>query len=583
MKTSTKVRIALVATVGTLLLAWSWQASRPPVIEPGSTLVLELSGAYPEGPGPSIFAQLLGGARPSFASLRSSFAKAERDDRIATVVVHVRGLDVGWAKAQEIRGAIGRLRGAGRRTVAHLEAASFSPNLDYYVASAADEVRVPPGSSLPMFGLAAEHLYLGGLWKKLGVDVEVARVGKYKSAAESVASERMSEAAREMADSLLDATYAQFVGGIAQGRGMEPDAVRAVIDTGALRAEDLIAAGLLDGVTHLADLTDELDAPVVEADTWATVPAEAVGFEAEAEMALVYASGTVVSGEGRYSRTGEPVFASRTVSEALIDAAEDPRFAAIILRIDSPGGSALASEEVFAALARARRHKPVVASLSDVAASGGYYVAAGADAVVASPLCLTGSIGVFALRPVVGGLLERVGVNVESLTRGEHADFYLSSRPLSPGASARLQSLVEETYALFIARVAEGRAMDALSVEAVAQGRVWTGTQALEAGLVDELGGLHEAVDRAKALAGIDASADVALVPFPQAPSLADQLGGLLRGEIAAVVAREMGPLAALADAKLPAARTLRELEQSIRAVPIGQPLALAPLWVEVR
>jgi protease-4 len=443
-------------------------------------------------------------------------------------------------------------------------------------------VYVPPGSALPMVGLAAEYPYFGGLFEKLGVEISVAKAGRFKSAAESLAEKEMSESARLQANALLDSTFEHFVAGIAQGRGLDEEVVRQTIDRGHTRAEELVAADFIDGIAHLKQITDGTGAPLVSHETYGGVSAADVGFEAKAEFALIYGTGNVVSGKGTFSRTGEPVFASETVSQALVDAADDPRFQAIILRIDSPGGSALASEMIWDGLRRARESgKPIIASFSDVAASGGYYVAAGADSIVAPALSITGSIGVFALRPVVGDLLDELGIHVESMTRGRHADFYLSAQPLSPGASARMQGLVEETYELFIDRVATGRGMSRADVDKVAQGRVWTGAQALEAGLVDELGGLRTAVARARRSVGLAEGTDVALVPYPSTPTLADQLRELTGVRISAWL-DQAGPGAVL-EASAPSARVLRELRAFVSALPLNQPLALAPALPDIR
>jgi protease-4 len=539
-----------------------------------------MGGDYVEGQVAPLFAQLVGESRQPFPSLLSTLALLERDVRVATVVIHVRELEIGWGKAEELRGAIRRLRDAGRRTIAFVEVASFSPNLEYFVASAADEVRLPPGAAMPMVGLAAEYLYLGGLFEKLGVDIEVAKVGRFKSAPESFAEKAMSESSRLQANALLDSTFDGFLAAIAEGRGMSIDLVRRAIDAGPTRADELRELGLIDGVAHLSAITDELGAPVVEYEDYLRVTPEDVGFEAVAELALIYGAGNVVSGSGSSSRTGEPVFASETVSQALRDASEDPRFSAIILRIDSPGGSALASEMIWDAIQDARASKPVVASFSDVAASGGYYVASGADAIIASPLTITGSIGVFALRPVVEGLLDEVGIGVESLTRGRHADFYLSSRPLSAGTAARMQGLVDETYELFVERVSSGREMSVEDVDRVAQGRVWTGVQAHEVGLVDELGGLRTAVDWLRAKLSLAEDADVALVPYPAAPTLAEQVRELLDARVGWLADP---PWMELAKISAPTSRTLSRLRELLHALPLDEPLALAPVLPVIR
>lgn len=561
-------------------------------IESGSTLVIEVGGDYVEAAGPTLLSRIAGDRSRPFIGLLGIFSRAERDDRIANVVVRLQPISVGWAQADELRAAIGRLRDSGRHVVAHIEVQGFAANKELYVASAADEILVAPGSALPLVGLAAEYLFLGGFWEKLGIDFDVAKAGRYKSAVEVYAERTMSEDAREMANSLLDDTYARFVAAIAEGRDLTTERVEAAIDAGAVRTQQLEAFGLVDGEAHLDALLDRIGGPVVEHADYATVDPETLGFEAVAEFALIYGTGPVVQGEAEPSLLGgQAVFASETISRAIIDASEDDTIRAILLRIDSPGGSALASEIVWHAIGRAREAgKPVVVSMADVAASGGYYVAAAADAIVADPGTLTGSIGVFAIRPVLGGLFEKLDIGIDSLTRGRHADFLLSSEHLSPGALARLQTSVSDTYQLFLARVAEGRGLAIDAVDKIGQGRVWTGAQAYDAGLVDELGGLYTAARRAKIEAGLDPDADVYLVPYPRVPSLSEQIFDALGSvSLASADAPADGPPPADWPPSLSWPRhavwpaPFDELALWARWLPAETPLLVPPMLIEIR
>lgn len=574
-----RVRLLLIALAVLLGLSLFWRSEREPEIEAGSTLVVELSGQYVEATKAPLLGLVMGERRQPFVSVLSRLAMAERDDRIDTVVLRISRLQIGWGKIQDLRDAIGRLRAAGRRVIAHLELGGLVASREYYLATAAEEIHLEPGSSIPLVGLAAEYVHLGGVWEKLGIDIEVARVGKYKSAVEAIAGKGMSEASREMANSLLDSVYQQFVAGIAEGRGLSESQVLAAIDTGPTLPAELLSLGLIDGITNFYELTEAQPGKTVWQSDYAKVSAESVGFDPVAQVALIYGSGNVVSGKASVTPGSGTVFASRSASDALMDAAKDDSIDAIILRIDSPGGSSVASEEIWQAVKRAREvgSKPIVASFSDVAASGGYYVATAADAIVAAPATLTGSIGVFLLRPVFGGLFDKLDINVESLTRGKHADFNLSAQPLSEGTRQRLQSLAVDTYALFTERVSEGRSLDIASVEQVAQGRVWTGQQALENGLVDELGGLHTAVVLVQEKLGLDEEADVALVPFPAAPSLSDQIASLLQG-------RSVSLAAVLAESGFGSASQLvGSLEAWTAELPVDVPLLIPPLLVEIR
>jgi protease-4 len=398
------------------------------------------------------------------------------------------------------------------------------------VASAADEVQSAPAGFGGVVGLAGEYFFLGQMWKKFGIEFDVARAGRYKSAVETLTGDEMSDAYREAANSLLDSINHQFISGIAESRDLTPAAVQAVIDLAPMTPRDMVKHDLVDEIAFFDELLESLDGPVVEAGEYAQVDPSSLGFDPVAQFALVYGSGNVVVGKGKASSRGNPVMASDTVADALEAAAEDPEIDAIIFRIDSSGGSVLAADIIWRSLEVAKQSgKPLIASFSNVAASGGYYVAAGADAILAPPGSLTGSIGVFALRPVLKGLLDKLDINVETMTRGAHADIRISSQPLSPETAAILDREIGAIYRLFIERVAEGRELDLQQVDGIAQGRVWTGEQAFERGLIDELGGLSQAVVRAKQALGLDVDADVALIPYPEAGSLVDQLTDTLR------------------------------------------------------
>jgi protease-4 len=576
MGTASRIRIGillLLLAVGVYFVSRVFSPRAPVLIAEDSTLVLELGGSYVESAAASPLARLAGDDTRPFLGLLSMFRVAERDARIATVVLRIAPMKIGWGKADEIREAIARLRAKGKHTVAHLEIANFSANRELFIASAANEIYVSPGSAIPLVGLAAEYLFLGGFWEKLGIEFDVAKAGRYKSAVEVYSERTMSDASREMANSLLDDTYRRFVEALASGRELTTAAVLEAINLGSVRSQRLEALGLIDGEQHLDELL-EAYGEVVSHSAYQRVDPGDIGFDSKAEIALIYGTGTVVQGQaGNSPLSSVPVFASETISRAIIEAAEDPDMAAIILRIDSPGGSALASELIWRAVKRARAlGKPVIASFSDVAASGGYYVASAADAIVSNPGTLTGSIGVFALRPAIGGLLDKLDIGVEWLTRGRHADFLLSSEKMSPAALARLQTSVLDTYQLFLTRVAEGRDLTREQVDEVGQGRVWTGAQALEAGLVDELGGIYTAVRRAKQAIGLSADDDVYLVPFPARKTLGEQLMQVF--QLTAIRISGSG-------FEWPA--PLDQLQAWTGSLPSQTPLLIPPILVEIR
>jgi len=559
--------------LGVLALLLFWQGGGPTVTE-GSWLVVELSGDYVEAQTSPLAARLIGRTERPLAGVLSELSKAERDERIAGVALRIGGLGGGWGKARELRSAIERLRENGKRTLAYLELEKYGANREFYVASAADRVVAAPGSRNPFAGFAGEYFFLAGFFEKLGVDVVYERIGKYKTAAEQFGESAMSEPNREMSESLLDSIADRFVADVAESRDLSVERVSEIVDLAPTSPADWLELGLIDGVGWLDDaLVDEGEPPTLDSDDYAAVPAESVGWDPVASFALIYGTGAVVVGDGGRSIGGGPVFASGAISDAFDAAVKDPGIRAIVFRIDSPGGSPLASDLVWRAVQRARKAgKPVVASMSDVAASGGYYAAAGADRIVAEPGTLTGSIGVFVLRPILEGMLEKLGIGYAALTRGEHADLLLSARPLSPGSRARMRDEVESVYRLFLERVSEGRNMTTDQVDQVAQGRVWTGAQALEVGLVDVLGGLREAAREAKTLVGLDPDDDVYLVPYPTPKPLLQQLTEAMDVSMRAQVRAALPPVP----------DGLRRAAGLLRVLPAGTPVLVPPVLPEL-
>jgi len=549
---------------------------RGPSIEPGSVLLVDLGGAYVEQSSEPLLSRLTGQHRTPLVALLSQLRKAQLDTRLQAVVLRIRPLDVGWGKAHEIRDAIVALRDAGRRPIAWMEIESFGSSMEYFVASGAEEVWMAPGTRAPILGLAAEYLFFGGLWEKIGVTLEVERIGEFKSAAETYAAREMSDPNRRMVNALLDSVSGTFVSAVAKGRGLTEDEVRAAIDAAPVTPEEMKERKLVDGVAYLDELVKMQGEgrALVKGDVYARVDPSEVGFDPKDTFALVYGTGGVVQGDDGGAAPREPRLASETVSRALESAAKDDAMRAIVFRVDSPGGSALASDVVWRAVQEARKKKPVVVSMSDVAASGGYYVAAGADAIVAQPTTLTGSIGVFVLRPMVSGALEKLGIGFASIQRGRHAGLLLSTQPLSPETRARLEAEVRSVYAQFTSRVAEGRRMEPARVDELGRGRVWTGAQAKEVGLVDELGGVRRAVELAKQKAGLAEGDEVALMPYPPPRSLAEQVQEALGEASLSLAERALGAP--------PLPRLVSRALAWISAVPEG-PALVVPFAVEIR
>lgn len=568
--------------VVSVLVVMALFADRSVPVQAGSQLVVTISGQYVESDQPPLLSRLFDdGGRP-FLSLLSVLKLAERDDRIDRVVLRIRDTSMGWGKASELRNAISRLRAAGRHTVALLETESVVVNRAYFIATAADEVHVVPGALVPLLGLSAEYVYFGDMWDEFGIEIQATRVGRYKSAVETFANNGMSDASREMYNALLDGAQQRFVAAIAEGRALPEARVEEIIDEGLVTPSELLERGMIDGVHHLPDLVDE-DAPLLLAADYAGANPAETGFDPQHTVALVYGSGLVVSGEASRSSSGAPVFASERVVRALEDAAADPSVEGIVLRLDSPGGSPLAAEAMWNAVRRVREQGiPVVASVSDVAASAAYYIASAADEIVLAPGALTGSIGVFSLYPVFEKLMERWGIESETLTRGRHAQFLSATSVPSAGARERLQRITDEVYRLFVERVAEGRGLETGQVDTVGQGRVWNARQAIEIGLADELGGVREAVDVLLRRLGHEEGSDVSLITYPAPPTLADEIAQLIQSGSFATRLLSASPFEVLA-AQLPLPPGMEGLREWWAALRSEGPLLLPTAWIDIR
>jgi len=564
-----RLRFILFLVFVLLAAAWWLRAHwRGPHIATGSYLALDIDGAYSEEPPQDIVGRLLRGREHALIDLLTAIRKAQVDARIKGVIVRVGSIDSGWAKVQDIRDALLEFKKSGKPLIALVEHEATGGNKEYYLAAAADRLYLSPASTAPLSGLAANFFFLGGVWSKLDVQMDVEKIREYKTFGDMIGNTEMSAAHREMANSILDSIDTQLISGLAQTRGLEPDAVRALIDQCPVAPTEIESAQLSNGTKYFQDLEDELgdSTPLVSAKDYAQVTANSLGLDVGPKIGVVYAVGMIVTGEGGSSLEGQALGA-QTVSDALADAADDDNVRAILFRVDSPGGSALASDLVWRATQAARKKKPVIVSMSDVAASGGYYIATGANRIIAQPGTMTGSIGVVFARPNVRGMLGRLGITTETLTRGTFAALDDVTTPLSPAARQKLVDEMTHIYDVFVARVAAGRGLTAEQVNDIGRGRVWTGAQAKENGLVDELGGFNSAVQAAKRAAGIDAKREVELVFYPKRESLLERISDLLNAQAADMIPAQMRSV-------------LRTVFIPFEA---GTPLTVMPATIDVR
>lgn len=549
-----------------VFVVWRRRAGGPK-IENGSYLHLTLQGSYIEQPA-DVIGRIIGEPPNTLISVIEALHLAAADPRIAGALVEIAPLEVGWGKAEDLRDALAGFRESGKPVYAVLEQETASANLEYFVASVADKIYLSPASTAPLNGLSAQYLFLGGVWEKLDVRMHVEKIAEYKTMGDMMVNKKMSPAHREMATSLLDSVDEHFVAVVAASRKLKPSEVKSAIDLAPASAEEFEKAGLADGARYASEVhaKDTASAPLVKMKDYERVDLASIGKLASHSIAVVYAVGQIVQGESGRSPMGS-VMGSSTVADAITEAADNDEAKAIVFRVDSPGGSALASDLVWQATRRAREKKPVIVSMSDVAASGGYYIAAGADRILAQPGTLTGSIGVVFMRPEVNGLLDKLGITTETLSRGRYARMNDLTAPFDAETRAKLLDEIEHIYDVFCDRVATGRDISKERVNEVGRGRVWTGAQAKLNGLVDETGGFIAAIAAAKKAAGIPEADEVELVHYPRARPFAERLAEALTSHIGAEIPLPGGTAlrAALAAFAFPEGGVLALMPESIR------------------
>jgi protease-4 len=483
-----------------------------------SAVVLHLEGDVPEqAPVDVGLTQFLGDQPPlTAAETWALIRKAAMDSRIKALVVEPRELTAGWAKLEELRADIVQFKKSGKPVYAYLRGAGAH---EYYVATAADKIYMAPEDSLDVKGLRAELVYLKGTLDKLGVEMEFEHVGKYKDAPDTFTKTGPSPETLEVMNQVLDQYWGSLVNVIAEGRKKKPEDIRMVLDRGPFLGQPAVDAGLLDGLKF----PDEL--PVKDNLVSDRTYSKAVvsGFEGKTKIALLVGDGEITRSTSN-DNINDTGISSGGMIKRIKQVSDDSDIKGVILRIDSPGGDAIASDDILHEAQALSKKKPVVISMSDTAASGGYFIAMTGDPVLAYANTLTGSIGVFSGRVNLRGLYEKIGLKKEILSRGHFANIDSDYGPLTPEERAKLHSEIEAFYKGFVERVASGRKRKYDEVEPLAQGRVWLGAQAKKNGLIDEIGGLDRALELVKEKAKIPVSERIALVTYPPRRTLLDYL-----------------------------------------------------------
>jgi protease-4 len=512
------------------------------------------------------------GDRDPYGLLLARLAAARVDPAVSAVGVRIDALPLGPGRTEELRAALTAIR-ERKPVFAYVTGGGTA---EYWLATAATGIAVPPGGMLDVSGIATSKLFVRDALARAGVGFDVIARGAYKSAPEPLVRSGSSPESRETTEAILDDVFGRMVADVAAARRLAPEKVRALVDAGLLGSEQAKAEGLVDEVLW----PDQLDA-------WASRLAgkrvrlrgpyrpeperRAQRWGRPAVVEIVQVEGTIVSGKSRGDALGTDALAgAETLARQIRRAAADGDVKAIVLRVDSPGGDGLASDLVWREVVRARARKPVVASMGDVAASGGYLVAVGADAIVAEPSTLTGSIGVFALKPNLSGLLGKLSVSREEWARGENAQWRSLARPWSASERRAVERQIDGFYRLFVDRVAEGRKLPRADIEALAGGRVWTGKQAFDRRLVDRLGSVHDAVALARDRAGL-APGD--WVEVRRTASGSGGVGEVLGEPIARAAAARTPPLVRALGA-LPEIRALALVSE------LGPVVALPVEWV---
>ena len=560
---------------------------------------IAVEGSLPDGVGQP---GLLADVKPHLHRLVERIDRAAGDPKVKGVLLGIASPELGRARLEELRAAIGRVRAAGKPVAAHLVGGAPA---HYLVASACDSITLAPAATLAITGVRVEMTFFKALLDRLGVEAEILQVGEFKGAGEPLTRTSMSPQLRAQYESFVGDLYEQFVERVAADRKLAVERVRALVDTGVFTPEAARDAGLVDAVGYedeaLAALAKRVrsDEPKIARDygrrkidddfsgigglvklmeLFAARDGTASSGDGK-RIAVVHVTGEIREGRGRDDLLAGGAAGSDDVIAAIREAAKDEQVAAVVLRIDSPGGSALASDLIWREAERTK--KPVVASLSDTAASGGYYIAVAADRIVAAPGTLTGSIGVVGGKVAVGGGLDKVGVQTDVVSRGRNAGWLSMTTPFKDHEREAFLATMRDVYRLFTTKVAAGRGLEADRVKELAEGRVFTGRMAKEAGLVDRLGTLDDAIDEARKLAGIEADEKTERLLLPKPRGLFDDLfsaAGRPADPIAAVRAILMAQIG-----RLPGLDALAAEADTLVEVCSGAPQLILPARVRIQ
>jgi protease-4 len=536
-------------------------------------LTLDLDEQVSEGRAQQGLASFGLKSSPKMQDIVIALRRAKDDPRVVALRATMSVSPLGLAQMQDVREMIAEFETSGKPTFLFSETMGETVGAmsSYYLASAFNTIWVQPSGTVGVAGIGTEELFFKDFLDRFGIKAQFLQRKEYKSAGEALTNSSMSPANREALQALLGSWFDQMVGGIAESRKLTPDAVKALVDRGPLMATEAREGGLVDTLGYRDEFDAAVKASAAGASDLDVGEYLDLGFSGKGsakKVAIINAVGTIVRGDEEDDRSlfnSAAGVRSGVMAKAVRDALADDDIAAVLIRVDSPGGSYVASDTIWREIVKAKdKKKPVVISMGNLAASGGYFIAMPADRIFAQPATVTGSIGVVMGKVVVGGAMEKLDINWDRVTFGESAGMFSSTTEWTPAQLARLNQVIDATYADFTTKAAQGRGKTIEEIEKVAKGRVWSGEDALAAGLVDELGGLSKAIDYTKTRVGLQPTDTLELVAFPKPKGrLAELLNGLGSPDLPFGIMSALGTLARLGEAAAP---ILNQLEAA------GQP-----------
>lgn len=518
------VLLTIVCLVVLVAVVLKMASNRKPSIPDNGVLVLNIEDDIPEVPAVDVEIPLLQAqASPTIRDLWTAIHAAASDSRIKAIALKPHNLSVGWGKLQELRENLTDFKRSGKPVYAYLQTPGMH---EYYLASVADRIYVSPDDYLRVKGFRVESTFIKGTLDKLGITFDVDHIGRYKDAGDALTRTNMSQETREVMNQVLDQIYGSFCNGVAEGRHKSAADIQALIDQGPFLAMPAKQAGLIDELGYESQMYRDL-ASRAKTDTLAKVSYKTyvkANPGTGTRIALLSGEGDIIRGKVNQPFGQGQIIASETFSKTVERVRNDNSVRGVILRVDSPGGDAVASDEILHELKLLAAKKPLVISMSDLAASGGYFISMTGNPIVAYPDTITGSIGVIYGKPNLHGLYDKIGVTKDMLTRGRFADIDSDYKPLSDAEKQKLHDGIMSTYRSFVTKVAAARKKTYDEIDPIAQGRVWMGAQAHKNGLVDRLGGLNVAVQLIRERAKLGANEAVNLISYPPRRSVLDAL-----------------------------------------------------------